>query len=73
MKKIIIFLLIIYPLEAFAKYEVRKTFIKKKFESHYKHNNNKSTWIDVETTTAAYLETSNSIENCPISGSRTTV
>lgn len=73
MKKIIILFLIFYPLNALAKYEVVKTFMKKKFESHYKHNNNQSTWVDIETTTAAYVETQNNITNCPISGSRTTV
>lgn len=72
MKIIIIFLLIFYPFNSFAKYEVVKQSSKKQYESKVKYNNNNTTIIDIETTTAAYFENQNSIKDCPVAGSRTT-
>jgi len=72
MKIIIIFLLIFYPFNSFAKYEVVKQSSKKQYESKVKYNNNNTTIIDIETTTAAYFENQNNIKDCPVAGSRTT-
>ncbi|WP_440651350.1 hypothetical protein [Candidatus Pelagibacter sp. HIMB1495] len=68
MKIIIIFLLIFYPFNSFAKYLIVKENIKRQYKSHIGYNNNKYTWVDIETTTAAHW---NSSYDCPSVGSRT--
>ena len=68
MKKLIFFLIFIFPFNAFAEFAVVKHVQKKLYESQLK--NNQSTWVDEELTFSGYFRDSDGINNCHTSGAQ---